>query len=1040
MTPDGADTGRRDEAPTRGTDTGRRRVGHVASEYARRMPTRGRPFGLPLHVHIATLFVALVTCVGAGVAWLGYTTSRQVLEEAAAGLVDRIGTETALEVERVVAPLALAAELLSVDPIQDATTLEARLERLAPFARTLSATPNAAAVFVGYDDGDFLLLRRLASAADRLRFDAPPGASFLVQSIERRAAVPGRFLALDDDLLVLRDVVRDGYADEYDPRTRTWFDAALDATGAIRTDPYAFFTDQRIGLTVAAAAPNGRAVVGIDLTLARLGASLERQRVTPGSELALLDARDGVIAHVGALAGGTQIGGTAGVALRSVAAPTGAASDAERAGALASIELPTLGALPDGPLPLLAGALPAAGAQRAVTERRSLLGRAWFVRVHPVEVAGGGAWRVVTVIPERELFASALSLRTTSTLLTVAVLVLSVVATWLLARVIAGPLQSLAREADAMRRFRFDGRIGVRTVVREVADLAATMDALKTTVRRFMEVSEAVASERDFDRLLPMLLGSVLEVGGAHRGALLVGNEDGLTPMAIADATGARRLDADDVAPVPPERFGAAIAAAVQGRVPVEGPADAITLPGHHDAVDALPTRGRAYAVPLVTRRGELSGVAVVLTDGHVDDARAAFLQALSAPSATALETRGLIDTQHRLFQSFVRLIADAIDAKSPFTGGHCARVPELTSMLAAAACAERTGPFANFDLDELQWEALHVGAWLHDCGKVTTPDHVIDKATKLETMHDRIHEVRTRFEVLKRDAVIRSLEARLAGTDDAVAARELAREHATLDDEFAFVARCNDGSEPMTGAAVERLHRIAARTWWRTLDDRLGLSLHELERRGVADALPAQEHLLADKPAHRVPREERTASAGADVGPLAPHWRPPPLRFDRGELHNLGIRRGTLTEEERYTINEHVLHTIRMLGELPFPRHLSSVVEIAGGHHERVDGRGYPRGLRVEDLSLEARMVAIADVFEALTAPDRPYRRGMLLSEALDVLDRMRRDGHVDAALFELFVRSGTYRTYAERFMRPEQIDDVDEARYLSATPASLA
>ena len=381
--------------------------------------------------------------------------------------------------------------------------------------------------------------------------------------------------------------------------------------------------------------------------------------------------------------------------------------------------------------------------------------------------------------------------------------------------------------------------------------------------------------------------------------------------------------------------------------------------------------------------------------------------------------------------EASIRMVAGAIDAQSPYTGGHCERVPELTFMLARAACAAADGPYAGFDLDTEQWEALHIAAWLHDCGKVTTPEYVVDKATKLETVNDRIHEIRTRFEVLKRDAEIAYWRSVAQGGDEpALQARRDAL-LATLDEEFAFVATCNVGGEFLSPDKQARLREIGARHWQRTLDDRLGLSRDELARKPAqASTLPADETLLADKPEHRIARPE------AERIPEDNRWGfrmdVPELLYNRGELHNLSISRGTLTAEERYKINEHMVQTIVMLGELPFPRHLRAVPEIAGGHHEKMDGTGYPKRLDRSQLSPLARMMAIADIFEALTAADRPYKPGKTLSEALSIMAKMRQDQHIDPELFELFLRSGVHHDYAQRFMRPEQVDAVRIEDYL--------
>jgi len=438
--------------------------------------------------------------------------------------------------------------------------------------------------------------------------------------------------------------------------------------------------------------------------------------------------------------------------------------------------------------------------------------------------------------------------------------------------------------------------------------------------------------------------------------------------------------------------------------------------------------------VPLLNRDKNLLGALLLLRHEESDVARLSFIEATSGSAAVSLENKELIKAQKMLFEAFIQLIASAIDAKSPYTGGHCARVPELTKMLARAACAEKSGPYKDFQLSEEDWEAVHVAAWLHDCGKVTTPEYVVDKATKLETLYDRIHEVRMRFEVLKRDAEIVCLNTIVAGTPESVARETLAQTLAQIDADFAFIASCNEGGEFMGEDKLALLRDIANRTWTRTLNDRIGISHEELERkmRTPPSPLPATEPLLADKPEHIFERLGRDRMP--DDNPWGIRMPVPALLYNKGELYNLAVGRGTLSEEERYKINEHIVQTLIMLSQLPFPKHLRQVPEIAAGHHEKMDGSGYPRRLSKDEMSPVARMMAIADIFEALTAVDRPYKKGKTLSEAIKIMSFMKKDQHIDPDLFELFLRSGVYREYAEAYMKPEQIDAVDIAQYLGS------
>lgn len=393
---------------------------------------------------------------------------------------------------------------------------------------------------------------------------------------------------------------------------------------------------------------------------------------------------------------------------------------------------------------------------------------------------------------------------------------------------------------------------------------------------------------------------------------------------------------------------------------------------------------------------------------------------------------RAYQEKQKELMNAFIRIIADAIDAKSPYTGGHCKRVPKIAVMLAEAAEQSEMGPFADFSFaDKEAWEEFEMGAWLHDCGKITTPEYVVDKATKLETIYNRIHEVRTRFEVIWRDIEIEYHVRLQKGADAAELGAWMKREHETLVDDFAFIAEANMGGEFMSEAHQERIRAIAARTWVRHFDDRLGLSDNELMRYAGIEPkpLPVEESLLSDRQEHRVERADFDEEAYKAQGFKL---EVPELLYDYGELYNLCIEKGTLSAEERFKINEHVIMSIKMLEDLPYPDHMARIPEYAGTHHETLDGKGYPRRLGKEDLSVAARIMAIADIFEALTASDRPYKRGKTLSESLSIMQRMVRENHIDGELFELFLRSGVHMTYAKRYLKPEQIDTIDIEAYL--------
>ena len=356
------------------------------------------------------------------------------------------------------------------------------------------------------------------------------------------------------------------------------------------------------------------------------------------------------------------------------------------------------------------------------------------------------------------------------------------------------------------------------------------------------------------------------------------------------------------------------------------------------------------------------------------------FIEALASHAAMTITNQQLIDRLERLFESFVTLINIGIDEKSPNTGRHCEHVPELTMMLADAVADTRRGPFVDFAMNARDRRELWIAGLLHYCGKITTPVHVVEKSTKLETIFDRIHNIDTRFEVLKRDAEIRALKQKHQTASDAdtqheaAIERRLQEELARLDDDRAFLRRANVGGEGMTQDDQRRVAAIAAYRW--------------------------------------------TGIDGVECDFLDPD-----------EYSNLIIRSGTLNQQEREIINNHISVTIKMLESLPWPKHLRKVPEYACGHHERMDGHGYPRGLRGDQMPVQARIMAIADIFEALTARDRPYKPGKTLSESLRILGNFCLRGHIDPDLFDVFVRSKVYLEYAKRFMDPAQIDEIDDS-----------
>ncbi len=530
---------------------------------------------------------------------------------------------------------------------------------------------------------------------------------------------------------------------------------------------------------------------------------------------------------------------------------------------------------------------------------------------------------------------------------------------------------------------------------------------LFSRLEKLNAIGAALSHERDISRLLENILGAARDITHADGGTLYRVNEDRtalrfeiIRTESLGIAMGGPSggpinfpdLPLKDDKGEPNNSMVAAYAAIHDETVNI---ADAYTeagfdFTGTRKFDERTGYRSKSFlTVPMKNHDHEVIGVLQLINardraSGEVvpfSQADQSLAESLASQAAVALTNRMLITQLEQLFESFISLINLAIDEKSPYTGGHCQRVPALTMMLAEAVNATADGPLAGFHMSDKDRYELKIAGMLHDCGKVTTPVHVVDKGTKLQTLFDRIHLIDTRFEVARRDAEIAALRKQLAlrapGDAAAEAAIEAERIAASeeIDADRAFLRKSNTGGEAMSEADQQRVREIGKSRRWTGPD-------------GVET-----DFLSAD------------------------------------EIDNLTIRAGTLTQQEREIINHHIVATIKMLEQLPWPRHLTNVPEYAGGHHERMDGKGYPKGLTRDQMSVQARIMGIADIFEALTARDRPYKEGMKLSQALSILGKFAQGGHIDPDLFDVFVKQKVYLKYAEKFLDAKQIDVADQA-----------
>jgi HD-GYP domain-containing protein (c-di-GMP phosphodiesterase class II) len=973
------------------------------------MHTRDSHLRFPLHITIGTLFIALIVVFSAVLTWQNYSKTSAIMLSGAAKVYKQATREMFLDFRGTYHSVAETIKLMALSPLINAGTLEERVKSVEMVATALRGEPSLSAIQLGYPNGDYFIVRPLSSPGLRQTFSAPDSAHYVADHVNSDTSGGRQLTRLFFDAQLQEISSEAAVASGYDPRTRPWYRNAGEQVQAIK--PYLFYFIGKVGTTITLKTSVPGVVIAADITLEQLSETIRQHQITPDSEVVLMEADGRALAyrHAGELV--TQ-------------------TDAR------NFRIAQLSELGSAVLTSLSQDLTIEPQQLEF----SFAGRRWTGSINSMSGDSGLDLYMLMISPLDELLSDAIAIRWLSVMTTLFIVLITIPIVWYVASRISGPMQQLAAETGLISRFDFSSPVETRSFIKEVDALAGSIAMMKNTINRFLTLINSLAGEKDFDSLLERITRETMQVSQADGVLTYLVDEDEkhLEPCALYEHT---KGDCSvDKLPRLSIADGNKLADFLHNKEPSLIHLDSGDTGAFQPLLRQLETNALTLvALPLHNRQNEAIGTLCLLyrdsgnsLDSGEHQQQIAFIQALSGFAAVTLESRQLLMMQEALLNAFIKLIAGAIDAKSPYTGGHCQRVPELTRMLAKAACDSDDPPFRDFKLDDEQWEALDIASWLHDCGKVTTPEYVVDKATKLDTIYDRIHEVRMRFEVLKRDAEIRYLE-QLAGAEDRAALRKtLEDEWRQLDDDFAFIAACNEGGEFMAAEKVERLQKIAGRSWTRTLDDRIGISWEEKQRkdRTPPSPLPAAEKLLDDKPEHLIERSE------AERMPVDNPWGfkldVPEYKFNRGEIYNLTVSRGTLTAEERFKINDHMVQTIIMLEKLPYPKHLRDVPMIAGCHHETMTGTGYPKRLTREQMPLTARMMAIADIFEALTAADRPYKKAKTLSEAVHILSFMKKDEHIDAELFDLFLRSGIWLSYGRRFLQAEQIDEVDIFRYL--------
>jgi len=515
-------------------------------------------------------------------------------------------------------------------------------------------------------------------------------------------------------------------------------------------------------------------------------------------------------------------------------------------------------------------------------------------------------------------------------------------------------------------------------------------------ISELVRVGIALSSEKNLDQLLDLIVAEARKITNADGGSLYIFNEkkDTLQFAVIQN----RKLNVwqkgiDRIISWPPiplhdadgrENYrNVASACALQKKI--------INIPDVYKDRDFDFSGTRAFdrmndyrsvsmlVVPMLDHEDEVIGVLQLINARALKTSNITlFLQSqqeivrsLASQAAVAINNARFISDLEKLLHAFVEAIARAIDEKSPSTRGHITRVSELTDAMAREIAKIKTGPLEQVSFTAAQLDEIRLAALMHDIGKIVTPEHVIDKGTKLEGLSDRIEVVRLRVEVFKRDLRVQWLEKAWTAAqknEPAPDGEELEQSLRQLDQDFEFIALLNGCILQVDAAAERRVAAFAAKTF----------------------------------------RIKDTTQ---------------PLLYP-DEVSNLFIRYGNLNQSERGIINQHVVMTGKMLEDVPFPRRFRNVPRFAVMHHEKLNGKGYPHGLSQDMIPLPARILAIADIFEALTAADRSYKNGKKLSEAVRILEEMAESGFLDKEVCDLFVTSGLVSEYACRYLDDVQRD----------------
>ncbi|KOO09566.1 HD domain-containing phosphohydrolase [Vibrio hepatarius] len=945
---------------------------------------------LPIHIHLSTVIILVVVIVSGVQIYLSNNGLNTLIKDANDKLFSRVASETRYKLDSYYHSAFLALGTFAKSQVAHSNVAQERELALAGIVHLLDEHPHVSSFSFYYPNGDFYSVMQVKSDKVRQFFGIDERTRYIeTHEINEITTITGLDSSLNkvDEFELDKKLLVQHHDD--------FADAKLDAN--IISVPFVLPALKELGLTAYRKNSFGT-IISINVSLKDLEKTLASTLTAPSSIRALYTDSGSIYAASDRDLLDTETNG--------------------RAMKVADLSQSVLSY--------------AIGQHQRINtiETFNFNGEQWFGKVVPLAPHNNEPINLLMATKAADLFDSGVVIKQQTLYGSLLVLLITLPFIYGVSRYVAQPIRRATQKAQDIERFRFSFEPQKPSYIKEIQELTEAQASTQLTIKQFISLTNNIARKENVDDILSLVCQDIAKAVNAQGAFLYLLDEE--TNCAIPKCLWWEEENDDSSNEIFQQPIPLTSQSPFVQRVFVQKEAHIFKLSdiAFFASTQVANQDAQFICYPLIDRTGDVIGsFAVMYHQGDVQklhDKYAHYLKTLLGFTSVTIETLNMYDAQKALLESFIQVFAGSLDKKSPYTGHHCQRVPVITEWLTQAADESKLAPFNDFSLNTKEWEELRIASWLHDCGKITTPEHIVDKATKLECIYNRIHEIRMRFEVLKRDKRLESY-AEAFGELPNEAEQKLSHVLTQIDEDFQFIAELNVGGEFVSDDDLERLNTIAKSNWTRTLSKRSGTAWVEQQRFSGEEITPQEESLLADLPEHIVPWETNP--------PIDERFsmKPPQYQANLGELYNLSIRRGTLTDEDRFIINDHIIQTIRILESLPFPQHLKDVARIAGGHHEKIDGTGYPMGLKGEDMPLTAKIIAVADVFEALTSTDRPYKKAKTLKEAIKIMSFMAKEGHLDQDVFELFLTSGVYQRFAESYMLPEQLDEVDVSSYVA-------